>query len=235
MRHDFAQTVLRKVRSDYQLIAQDYSDSRQTLLPEFHDFLTRVNPGDRVLDIGCGNGRLTKIFDGVKVDYTGLDVSTRLLEQGRRLFPQFHFAEGSIINIPFPQQTFDCVFCNAVLHQIPSPELRRLAVSNTHSVLKPGGWLFISVWNLWKRSHVGRIRRNNLRHFFGLTPYDRNDLTVPWRRSGVEQYYHAFTERELTRILRRNGFRIEHAWSSRGTIAPGATRSDNIVVIAQRI
>lgn len=235
MRHDFAQTVLRKVRSDYQLIAQDYSASRSNIWPEFHDFLTRVKPGDKVLDIGCGNGRLTKIFEGVKVDYTGLDVSSRILEQGQQLFPQYHFAQGDILNIPFPKQTFDCVFCVAVLHHIPSKELRRLAVSNMHDVLKPGGWLLINVWNLWRQPHIGRIRRNNWKHFFGMSPYDRNDILVPWRSSGVEQYYHAFTERELKSLLQRNGFRIEHAWSSRGTAAPVAKQSDNIVVIAQRI
>jgi SAM-dependent methyltransferase len=157
------------------------------------------------------------------------------LDEGRRLFPQYHFAQGDILDIPFPRETFDVVFSMAVLHQIPSPELRRLAVSNMHQVLKPGGWLFINVWNLWKQPHLGQIRRNNWKHFFGLTPYDRNDILVPWRRSGVEQYYHAFTANELKHLLQRNGFRVEHVWFSRGTNAPTAKQSDNIAIIAKRI
>lgn len=234
MKSDFAQTLLRKVRSDYQILAEKYSASREDIWPEFNEFKKYVQPEMKIADIGCGNGRLAKIFDGVKVDYYGVDISPRLLEQARKLFPDFHFQEGDILNLPFPDNEFDLVFSILVLHQIPSAELRQRAVSQLFRVINPGGRLILTVWNLWRPKYQAQIKKTNWKHLFGFTPLDKNDLLIPWRDSGIEQYYHAFTQEELKGLLEEAGFKIERMQLAKEFKTGKKRFFNNIIVIAQK-
>ncbi|MDD5342523.1 MAG: class I SAM-dependent methyltransferase [Patescibacteria group bacterium] len=234
MKSDFAQTLLRKVRADYQMLADQYSSTREDIWPEYLEFQKYLQPGMKVLDIGCGNGRLTKIFDKVKVDYTGVDVSPRMLEQARKLFPGYKFQVGDIMNLPFSEGEFDAVFCLQVIHQIPSGELRRQALGQMSRVLKPGGRIIVAVWNLWRPIYRSKLNRNNLKKFFGLTPYDKNDILIPWRDSGVEQYYHAFTQPELKRLLSQAGLRVEREFLGKEYKTDSKYHFNNIVIIAQK-
>jgi ubiquinone/menaquinone biosynthesis C-methylase UbiE len=50
--------------------------------------LTGLRPGARVADLGCGSGAFTTLLAGAGYHCTGLDISTRLIEVGRRKCPQ---------------------------------------------------------------------------------------------------------------------------------------------------
>lgn len=234
MKHDYAHTLLRKVRADYQMIADEFSQSRFDIWPEFLEFKKYLKPGMNVLDVGCGNGRVTKILGDVKVDYVGCDVSTRILKQAKKMCPAHCFQEGDVLSLPFPDEKFEAVFCIAVLHQIPGSELRAKALREMHRVLKTGGWLFLTVWNLWQTKYRGAFRATNLKKFFGLTPLDINDAFIPWRASGVERYYHAYTQVELNKAVNQVGYRIEKEFLSSSLPSVGQSQSDNFVVIAQK-
>ncbi len=234
MNSDYAQTLLRKIRGDYQMLAECYSASREGIWPEFEHFKKYIKSGMKIADVGCGNGRLTKIFDGVKVDYTGVDISPRLLEQARRLFPEYDFRVGDILNPPLPKNEFDVAFSILVLHQIPAKELRGRAVNQLWRIIKPGGRLIISVWNLWRPKYISKIRTNNIKKMFGLTPLDKNDLMIPWRDSGVRQYYHAFTLPELSNLLVGAGFKIEEQIDGQKLKTQRKNSFNNFIVIARK-
>ncbi|MDP3964703.1 MAG: methyltransferase domain-containing protein [bacterium] len=234
MDRDYAQLLLRKVRNDYQIIADQFSDtrSREMYWPEFDEFRALIRPEDRILDAGCGNGRITKILDGVKVEYLGIDASSRLIENARKLFPRFRFEVGEVLHMPFPDGSFDCVFSIAVIHQIPSRELRLQAIREMHRVLKSPGRLFLTVWNL-HTSRRWKIVWANLRQGLGMSKLDHDDILVPWKRLGVDRYYHAFQERELRTLIEDGGFAVARSWIS-GGVEHSHGRSDNFVVIARK-
>ncbi|MBU0707409.1 methyltransferase domain-containing protein [Patescibacteria group bacterium] len=234
MDSDYAQTLLRKVRADYQMLAEPYSSSRERTWPEFEEFVKYVEPGMKILDVGCGNGRLTKIFGNVKVDYTGLDASSRMVEQANKLSPEYDFQVGDILSLPFTNQEFDIVFSILMLHQIPTNELREKAVGQIHRVLKPGGRLILTVWNLWRQKYRAKLRMTNLKKFFGLTKLDKNDILIPWRDSGVEQYYHAFTQEELRDLLANTGFQIENIFLGKEYKTDSKKFFNNIIVVAKK-
>jgi len=234
MKSDYAQTLLRKVRGDYQMLAERYSASREDIWPEFEEFKKYIKPGMKVLDVGCGNGRLAKIFNDVKVDYYGLDASLRLLEQARLLFPDYHFQEGDILSLPFPKENFDIVFCILVLHQIPSQELRKKAVEQMYQVLKPNSRLVLSVWNLWRPKYQSQIKKANFIKLLGLSPLDKNDLMIPWRDSGIKQYYHAFTQEELRELIADSGFKIEKLFLGKEFKTKKKRYFNNFIIIANK-
>ena len=82
--------------SEYDVFAQNFSQSRQAGWPEFELLRPLVHEGERVLDLGCGNGRLRKILteQGVASSaYFGLDASDELLKIAKENYPDDHFFE----------------------------------------------------------------------------------------------------------------------------------------------
>ncbi len=92
-------------------------------------------PGERILDLGCGDGALTARLAATGAILTGIDASTLMVEAARaRNIDALHI---TATELPFEQE-FDAVFSNAALHWIPEAD-QALALANIHRALKPGG------------------------------------------------------------------------------------------------
>lgn len=221
MRQKIAAKLLEKVKLDYDEIAADFSMTRQHAWKEFELFEPYIKPNTSIADIGCGNGRLIR---ELKYDekYTGVDVSQNLLDQAKKLFPHHTFLLGSLLQIPIPDNSIDTTFAIASLHHIPSDELREKAIDELYRITKPGGYVVITVWNLWQKKYWKSILKATLKKaIYG--PYDINDLFIPWQNK-VYRYYHAFFKPELKRLLSPK-FRI---------IKLETTASHNFLAICQK-
>lgn len=213
MREEFAKKILEQVRDDYDSIADNFSATRDRLWPEMEQAARLVKTGDRLLDVGCGNGRAYRLFAGRAIDYVGLDASPRLLAAARRANTDqlVDFRVGSWLELPFGAGEFDAVVAFAVLHHIPSAAYRLRALQEAARVLKPGGFFVMTNWNLWRP----RFWREHLAAWggklFGRADYDWGDRFVAWRAGGVniQRYVHAFTRGEVARLCRAAGFDID--------------------------
>jgi trans-aconitate methyltransferase len=92
-------------------------------------------PGERILDIGCGTGHLTNAIAERGADVTGLDASPDMLGQARQNYPKLKFVLADASSFRF-DEPFDAVFSNAVLHWVRDAEG---AVRSVAASLKPGG------------------------------------------------------------------------------------------------
>jgi ubiquinone/menaquinone biosynthesis C-methylase UbiE len=92
-------------------------------------------PGERILDLGCGTGQLTSEIAAHGTVVVGVDRSSQMIEEARKNFPSLEFVVGDARALPFSEE-FDAVFSNAVLHWIPEAEQ---AVAGIARALKPGG------------------------------------------------------------------------------------------------
>jgi ubiquinone/menaquinone biosynthesis C-methylase UbiE len=107
--------------------------------------LSRVQPSDRVLDIGCGPGFVTLLFAERAQEVIGLDLTPALLERARqrqekRGLKNVHFIEGDAERLPFPDDSFTLVVSHKALHHFANPQ-RILA--EAYRVLKPHGRLLL--------------------------------------------------------------------------------------------
>lgn len=238
MDKETADRILAKVRDDYDTIADDFSATREALSwPETAGFADLVRPGARVLDIGCGNGRAYKLYEGKAIAYLGIDVSERLVAHARRLVldPLADFAVGSILDIPAEDGSFDQVVAVAMLHHIPSAAYHRKALAEVARVLKPGGTFCMTNWSRWRPSdakhHLAALGR-----WLAGTGYGPCDLLIRWDRGPqkVRRYYHAFTRGGLERMCRRAGLVVEQSRYTDGKTAVPPCRARNIVTVARK-
>jgi len=97
--------------------------------------LLAVQPGERVLDLGCGTGHLTARMAATGAEVLGIDNSAVMIEQARQTYPHLRFEIADARDFSF-DRPFDAVLSNAVLHWITEPA-RVLAC--VRRILRPGG------------------------------------------------------------------------------------------------
>jgi len=131
-------------------VATQWSHTRKYLWPDILPYLNRLNNGDVVLDIGCGNGRLLTGIDK-KVKYVGVDNSRKLLSKAKSLHPNNVFVYGDITRKgvwkKLPQA--NAVFCVAVLHHFPFKKNHRMVMDKVFEKLKDGGFVYITMQNFF--------------------------------------------------------------------------------------
>jgi ubiquinone/menaquinone biosynthesis C-methylase UbiE len=96
--------------------------------------LERVaGPVERALDVGTGTGGGARVLAErfPQAEVVGVDVSSGMLEEARRLSSGVSFVEGDAANLPFEDDSFDLV---ANANMIPFPD-------QVARVLRPGGWM----------------------------------------------------------------------------------------------
>lgn len=98
---------------------------------------------NKVLNIGFGGAQLEDMV-GKSYDWHGIDISPKSVKTASARHPDKHFQIGIITNLKFPKESFNCVIALEVLEHIP-PHLTFKAFSQIYNVLKPGGYLIVSV------------------------------------------------------------------------------------------
>lgn len=212
MKQKQAQAIIENTKTIYDKIAPHFNVTRYTLWPELFEFKKMTKAGEQILDLGCGNGRLLKLFKNLDIEYTGVDNSAQLLEQARTHFANQNFILADMNQLPFEDNAFDQIYCIATLHHLPSTDLRNKAVQEAHRILKPGGHLFMTNWNLWQKKYFHLIVNYTLLKFIGKNKMDFKDILIPWTFQQTdevfERYYHAFTNNELKNLAQKNNFNI---------------------------
>lgn len=212
------QKILDQVQNVYNQISRSFSDTRGKSWQGFGGFNKYTKDGDRVLDLGCGNGRMADIFNEQAIDYLGIDNSSELIKLAQARFtnqPNYKFEVGDALTFSY-QEKFNLVLMIAVLHHVPTRELRLRVLKNIYNSLKPGGRLVISNWNLWQVIG-GRKRWRYYAYIFNYADklkrgvWQLSDAFVPWKPLAGDnlRYVHSFKRGELARLLKAAGFVIE--------------------------
>ena len=113
--------------------------------------LSRLPPGARVLDLGCGVGATVEYLQTEhRFDAVGLDLSALLLKEGKRDVPGSNLVRGNICRLPFSDGRFDGVWSECVFSLLDDPVR---ALEECKRVLKKGGTLILT----------GRVREKPVR------------------------------------------------------------------------
>jgi cyclopropane fatty-acyl-phospholipid synthase-like methyltransferase len=151
---------------------------------EWEDELAaRLEPGARVLELGCGGGtpETRQLADRFAV--TGVDISPRQIERARAAIPEATFVCADFTALELPAGSFDAVCSFYVFNHVPR-ELLPLLLAKIHGWLQPGGW-FVAA--------------------FGTS--DTEGWTGEWL--GAETFFSSFLPEVNSRLVREAGFAIE--------------------------
>lgn len=222
----------------YNRIAPLFSATREHNWADVEVLTQYTKPGDQVLDLGCGNGRLYQILAKKQVLYTGMDQSEGLIALAKEKAPEASFVVGEMSVLPFADASFGAIFCIAALNHIPGQPMQLSCLKEMHRVLKPGGHLLMTNWNLHSDSAQKNITKHGWNIRTDITDSAGIDVMVPWKSPQAEvlgeRYYHGFTEAELSQLLTGTDFTIvDQYYSSKGqrvSVAEGG----NLVTIAIR-
>ena len=183
--------------------------------------------GGELLEVGCGMG-----FDSLEFMKRGVSVSAVDLTQAAVDFARRHFeveqvkpaflGVGNALDLPFPDNSFDAVWSNGVLHATGDTER---AIAEVHRVLKPGGRAIIShfyrkpSW-MYAMHHIGRENiehkeedppvnefyteseiEDMFRDFKIVETYLEHHRALPVRRSGIKAALYRFVFRPIYNLL----------------------------------
>lgn len=207
--------ILNIVKVNYADIAVEFNTTRKKYIwPSLNDFSRAVKPGSRVLDVGCGNGRLIEVLDDKQVDYLGVDSSRDLIRLAQKNYPEHNFIVGDILHLDqIEASAFNYIFSIAVLHHLPGQNLQVQGLKQMADKLAPGGQMIVSVWNLWSQpKYLKLIFGSYLKYLFSKNKLDFGDILFFWKNSKGNKvslrYYHAFSTRGLKKISRQADLKV---------------------------
>lgn len=167
----------------YETNASNFSKTRVFPWPATSKFLDSLQVNSKILDIGCGNGR--NLFYRNDLDVVGLELSEELCKIVRKKGGKV--IHGNMINLPFEDNSFDCIISIASYHHLDNNNDRTRAINEMYRVLKDDGLIYIQVWAM---EQPFKSRRKFL----------KRDELVPWKNkdgSILYRYYHIYPKGEL--------------------------------------
>jgi 2-polyprenyl-3-methyl-5-hydroxy-6-metoxy-1,4-benzoquinol methylase len=218
-------TVQRLLRLNYTFytdLAAAFAATRSSRQINLDKIVTYIPPGVKLLDVGCGNGRLAQRLAqaGIPVEYLGLDFSAELVAiASAQCAAQTHFAVADITQpnwaSQWPVSHFDIAALLAVLHHIPSHALRQSVLHQIGTLIRPGGLLLMTNWQF---THHPRLQKKLVP--WATVELDERDLEpgdalLDWKRGRIGyRYCHQLTEAEVQQLAAASGLTVREQFTA---------------------
>ncbi len=187
--------ILEEIESGYDRVAEKFSATRNFFWKDLEFLSNLVKRGDKILDFGCGNGRLLEILQSQKIEYLGVDVSGELIKRAQKKYPQWRANFRKIEahkSLPFLDDFFNVIFSVAVFHHFPF-EYQKEKIRDLYRVLSPDGKLALTVWNLQEK-YEGK----------------ETEISFQDNKGNVfNRYHYVFDKEELKNLVEEAGFRVK--------------------------
>jgi SAM-dependent methyltransferase len=212
-------------RRFYHEHAAHFSATRDHPWPGWERVIAGWRPATplRVLDVGCGNGRLASWLSQVRdapIAYTGVDACETLLEAARGRCPDARLVHADLslaVDASLPRGPFDLVCAFGLLHHIAGFARRRELVAALGQRTAREGRLALAFWRFAERSRFARHRLD-----WAAVPgidearLERGDHLLAWGEAGAARYCHASDDAEIDSLAERTGLAVRDDFEADG-------------------
>lgn len=150
--------------------------------------LSRLPPGARVVDLGCGSGAFTDVLQWRGYCCSGADLSPKLIGLARAKFPNVEFSVGDVERLGFSDASFDGVLLSGLVHHLPDPSR---CATEVFRILRPGGaFVAFDPNRMNPFMYLYRDRSSPLYSSTGVTPNERpvlaHEVASTFRKAGFK-------------------------------------------------
>lgn len=181
---------------------------------------------ESILDLGCGNGEFARELAkrGHRGSYLGVDFSLPLLRDAETQPQGFSakFVEADLTQLSKSQVVkesgkWDVVTAFAVLHHIPSQEMRFNTLRTVHDLLEEGGRFIHSNWQFLNSEKLKQRIKPWTEVGISPSDVDAGDYLLDWRSGGEGlRYVHQYSEPELSSLAEASGFEVKDQFHADG-------------------
>ena len=224
------QDLVKLNKETYNMIAKLFAETRKYLWDDLKPLGKYTKDGFKILDLGCGSGRLYHLFEEFQgVEYVGVDQSEGQIEIAKEKFPELDFQVAEMTELPFEENEFDIIYCVATFHHLPDEKSRIKALDEMKRILKPGGHIIMTNWNLYSKGTQKLVEKGKFKEF------EKGDFFVPWLdKDGKvlgERYYHGFSLEELEGLFKKTDLQLEDQYYSTKARVGTEDDSGNIISV----
>lgn len=152
-------------------------------------YLEKITPG-RLLEVGCGDGRRLALMHALGWEVEGQEVDPKAASHARSTY-DFPVHLGALVDLAFPEATFDAIIMNHVIEHVHDPAG---LLQECQRILKPGGTLVAITPNIKSYGH----------QYFGSC----------WRGWEPPRHVHLFSPVTLRACAERAGFHSIETWTT---------------------
>jgi SAM-dependent methyltransferase len=151
-----------------------------------------LKAGSRFVDIGCGEGRFSRMLAGKGLSGSGIDPTEAFIAEARRRDPQGDYHLGRAESLPFADQVFDLAVFYLSLIDIPRFEA---AIAEAVRVLKPGGRVLLANMSSIDSARVWRLPFPVVRLPFAFDRYmERRRIRLRWRGMDIDNWHRPYSD-----------------------------------------
>lgn len=156
--------------------------------------LNQFSKNDCVLDVGCGDGRITSLIAPRVKSVIGVDNQDRALKFARLIYESLdvknvRFEKQSVSKLNFKGKTFDKVTCFDVIEHMPVDQVEK-SIQEMHRVLKKDGRIYLTTPN--RDELAGRIFGHKVidKHYYEYNVQEMVEMFKPYFKNiKVNGYY----------------------------------------------
>lgn len=198
---------------DYDNFAQTFSASRNNMKwEEIEYFLEKYGEyidGLKILDVGCGNGRLLDHFVQspfiMDIDYFWIDASKWMIDEAIAKFGSNDFIVCDMMNIDTLQiKDFESIFFIASFHHLWTIEDRIQVLEKLKKIVQSGSYIFMTNWALKSELNKEKYETSIIKD--SKNEFGSEDFNIKiWE---FDRFYHCFSLEELEYLFKQTGYEV---------------------------
>lgn len=198
------------ITTDYDNFAKTFAKSRKNMKwAELEYFFSQIEQGS-LLDIWCGSGRLIdqykEYFSEDIADYFGLDMSSWLINEAQKSFPQHDFWVWNMLEISSViwDKKYENIFLIASFHHLETLKERESMMKVIYELCETWAKVFMTNWALESPEHLEKYK--NAKIVWSENEFGSSDFSIKiWE---FDRFYHNFDLWELEYLSKNAWFNI---------------------------